>query len=147
MSSGGSGASGFGTTQSLYDALDPGNLMGKSSSSVLGNIIDPGNVMGNNPQLNGMGPSQNGVPSVLPNLGARSMMPIQPYGKFMGPNTSGGGFNAMAASAAGPLFDPSAGAPSWQALMAAMGRAGSSGGAAQPTTRSQPTLPSRRIQP
>lgn len=143
MSSGGTGASGLGTTQSLYDALDPGNLMGKSSSSVLGNILDPGNIMGNNPQLNGMGPqSQNGVPSVLPNLGARSMMPIQPYGKFAAPDTSGGGFNSMAAQGAGPLFNPSAGAPSWPALMAAMAHP-----AAQPAMRNQPMLPSRRIQP
>lgn len=61
-----------------------------------------------------------GVPSTLPNLGAKSMMPIQPYGRFVAPPATGGGFNGMAARNAGPLFNPSAGAPSWQALMAAL---------------------------
>lgn len=67
--------------------------------------------------------SPGAVPSTLPNLGAGSLLPMLPYGKFMAPNTSGGGFNAMAAQGAGSLFNPSAGAPSWQALMATMARA------------------------
>ena len=90
----------------------------------------------------GQPPNPGAVPSVLPNLGAGSMLPMQPYGKFMGPNTSGGGFNAMAAQGAGSLFNPSAGAPSWQALMAAM-----SGTAGAQPTKNQVTLPNRRIQP
>lgn len=63
-------------------------------------------------------PQTPGIPVVLSTLGGKSGVPIQPYGKFMAPNISGGGFNAMAARGAGPLFNPGAGAPSWQALMA-----------------------------
>jgi|GEM_PF-6995115 len=97
------------------------------------------------PNADNAGQPQNpGMPAVLPNLGARSLLPMQPYGKFMAPDTSGGGFNAMAAHGAGPLFNPGAGAPSWQALMAAMSRA-ESAGAAQPTNR--PTLLNRKVQP
>lgn len=73
-------------------------------------------------------------------------MPIQPYGQFVAPNMSGGGFNAMAAQGAGPLFNPSAGAPSWQALMAAMSRAGANGGVLPPG-KNQPILLNRKIQP
>lgn len=45
------GSSGFATGQSFQNALDPLNIFGGSSSSVLGNIVDPGNVFGGNPQL------------------------------------------------------------------------------------------------
>jgi hypothetical protein len=144
MSGGSQG--GLGSPQSVVNAADPLNIFGHSSNSVMGNIVDPGGLYGPGGPF---GPAANasGAPSVLPNLGGNSMMPIQPYGKFMAPDTSDGGFNAMAARAAGPLFDPSTGAPSWQALMAAVNRAGSSGGATQPAMRNQATLPARRIQP
>jgi len=59
-----------------------------------------------------------GVPAVLSSLGGNSSVPVQPYGKFVNPPAQGGGFNGMAARNAGPLFNPSASAPSWQALMA-----------------------------
>jgi hypothetical protein len=130
----------------VVNAADPLNIFGHSSGSVMGNIVDPGGLYGPGGPF---GPPANAssIPSTLPNLGARSMMPVQPYGKFVAPNTSGGGFNAMAAQAAGPLFNPSAGAPSWQALMAAMSRAQSGAGPAQPAMKNQLTLPARRIQP
>ena len=58
------------------------------------------------------------TPSVLATLGGKSGVPIAPYGKFVNPQATGGGFNGMAARNAGPLFNPGAGAPSWAALMA-----------------------------
>ena len=57
--------------------------------------------------------ADNSAPAVLPNLGAKSMMPLKPYGAFVAPKVSGGGFNAMAARGAGPLFNPGIGAPKW----------------------------------
>ena len=144
MSSGSQG--GLGSPQSVVNAADPLNIFGHSSSSVLGNIVDPGGLYGPGgpfgPPINGPG-----LLSKLPNLGAQSMLPMQPYGKFMAPDISGGGFNAMAAQAAGPLFNPGAGAPSWQALMAAMNSTPSAAGAAPAAMRSQPALPTRRVQP
>jgi hypothetical protein len=110
------GASGLGTTQSLWDALDPGNLTGHSSSSVLGNILDPGNVLGLNPQLKSMGPGSAtagtaadsaGVPSTLPTLpgvGAPRLYNPNSFGGLA--NLGTGSFNKMAAQLAGPQYRP-----------------------------------------
>ena len=139
--------------QKAQGILDPlgiggGGGMNKSSAEA---FFDPAGIDSGPNGLNLFGnrasTDANGAPSVLPNLGARSMMPVQPYGKFMAPDMSGGGFNAMAARGAGSLFNPSAGAPSWQALMAAISHAASTGGGVQSATKNQLTLPARRIQP
>ena len=111
-----------GSMQSFWNIADPANLTGNASSGhILSNIFDPGNVFGMNQAANPYGPggvgSQNGtnggVPSVLPNLGAHSMIPQTPQGGFMplgqtNPTGGNGGgiFNQMAANSAGPLFSP-----------------------------------------
>lgn len=132
--------------QGILDPLGIGGGGGLNKGSVEA-FFDPAGIDSGPNGLNLFGnrvsTDANGPPSVLPNLGAGSTMPMRPYGKFVAPNTSGGGFNAMAAQAAGPLFNPGAGAPSWQALMAAMGSAAS----AQPTMQRQLPLPAGRIQP
>ena len=108
-----------GSAQSFWNLADPANLSGNASSGhILSNILDPGNVFGQNQAANPLGPNgsnlQNGgVPSVLPNLGAQSMIPHIPQGGFMplgqanpmGGN-GGGIFNQMAANSAGPIFNP-----------------------------------------
>lgn len=109
MSMGGTSAQ----PQSAWNLGDPANLFGhSSSSSIMQNIIDPGDVLGLNPEASGLAKAP-GVPSVLPNLGGRSTMPSRPYGSFTAPSRGGGLFNAMAAQAAGPLFNPGVGAPPW----------------------------------
>lgn len=114
---GGSGAI-DGSSQSLWNVLDPGNITGqnKTPGSSVGsmqsvrNLLDPGNVLGFNQNANPNGPngsnSNGGIPSVLPNLGPQSLIPQAPRGGFMPVNTSGGGFNAMANQGAGQLFNP-----------------------------------------
>lgn len=106
------GNSGFGTGQSFINALDPLNLSGKASSSVLGNVLDPGNVMGlnmgmaTNPRLGG-GTSLNGaagVPGALPNLGINPR-PYNPN-SFVNPVLSGGPWNQQAQQLAGPVYSP-----------------------------------------
>lgn len=106
------GNSGFGTGQSFINALDPLNLSGKASSSVLGNVLDPGNVMGlnmgmaTNPRLGGGAASAgaSGVPSVLPTLGLNPRM-YDPN-SFMPPVLSGGPWNQQAQQLAGPVYSP-----------------------------------------
>jgi hypothetical protein len=66
--------------------------------------VDPGGLYGT-PSITG------GIPSTLPNLGAASMMPKAVQGAFQKPDLGGGGFNAVAARAAGPLFNPGIRAP------------------------------------
>lgn len=107
------GSSGLGSTGSFYNWLDPGNLFGHSSSSILGNIIDPGNIFGgnpqasNNPRLTGYD-ANGGIPSVLPNLGAASMIPhLYDPNSFSNPTLTGGAFNRMAQQSAGPVYTPS----------------------------------------
>ncbi|MFI4920338.1 MAG: hypothetical protein ACHQAZ_01710 [Gammaproteobacteria bacterium] len=103
MSMGGTSAQ----PQSFWNVGDPANLFGHSSSSSLSsNILDPGDVLGLNPAASGV-PQAPGVPKVLPNLGAASMMPRLPQGAFVAPSTGGGAFNSMAQALAGPLFNPS----------------------------------------
>jgi len=46
--------------------------------------------------------------TTLPNLGASTLMPRLPGGSFQAPQLTGGKFNQMAQSGAGPLFNPSA---------------------------------------
>lgn len=103
-----------GSTQSLWNAIDPGNISGHSSSGhILSNVFDPGNVFGFNQAANpnagqnGANSANGGVPSVLPNLGASSMIPQMPGGAFQPFNGGGGPFNQMAAqSAGGQMFNP-----------------------------------------
>lgn len=107
------GNSGFGTGQSFINALDPLNLSGKASSSVLGNVVDPGNVMGlnmgmaTNPRLGGGVASSGGaagVPSVLPNLGLNPR--LYSPNSFVNPVLSGGSWNQQAQQLAGPVYSP-----------------------------------------
>lgn len=109
------GNSGFGTGQSFINALDPLNLSGKASSSVLGNVVDPGNVMGlnmgmaTNPRLGGGAASPGGaagVPSVLPNLGINPR--IYNPNSFVNPATGGGLWNQQAQQLAGSVYSPTA---------------------------------------
>lgn len=106
------GNSGFGTGQSFINALDPLNLSGKASSSVLGNVLDPGNVMGlnmgmaTNPRLGG-GASLNGasgVPGTLPNLGLNPRM-YNPT-TFVNPALGGGPWNQQAQQLVGSSYSP-----------------------------------------
>lgn len=101
-----------GTAQSFYNLADPLNLSGKASSGhALSNILDPGNVLGFNQAANPNGPNgagKGGIPSVLPNLGANTLIPHTPQGRFMPVQTGGGTFNNMANQGAGPLFNPAA---------------------------------------
>lgn len=108
----GGGSSGLGSTGSFFNWLDPGNIFGHSSSSVGGNILDPGNIFGGNPQassnprLTGYDAS-GGMPSVLPNLGAASMVPhLYDPNSFVNPTLTGGLYNKMAKRAAGPVYMP-----------------------------------------
>lgn len=112
------GNSGFGTGQSFINALDPLNLSGKASSSVLGNIVDPGNVMGlnmgmaTNPRLSGGAASPGGaagMPSVLPNLGINPQL-YNPT-TFVNPTLGGGSWNQQAQQLAGPVYSPMVMAP------------------------------------
>lgn len=107
-----------GTAQSFWNLADPFNTTGHASSGhVLSNILDPGNIFGQNQAANPYGPggvgSQGGVPSVLPNLGAASMIPQMPQGAFQRLNGGGGIFNQMAAnSMGGQIFNPGVRMPS-----------------------------------
>lgn len=103
-----------GSMQSFYNIGDPFNLTGKASSGhALSNILDPGNVFGFNQAANpnaGQNGANGGVPSVLPNLGAASMIPQMPMGHFQSFNGGGGPFNQMAAnSMGGQVFNPKGG--------------------------------------
>lgn len=107
------GNSGFGTGQSFINALDPLNLSGKASSSVLGNLVDPGNVMGlnmgmaTNPRLGGGAtPSAgaSGVPGVLPNLGLNPR--LYDPNSFVNPAAGNGPWNQQAQQLAGPVYAP-----------------------------------------
>lgn len=110
-----------GSMQSFINLADPANIFGGSSSGhIISNILDPGNLFGFNQAANpnagqnGQNGIAGGVPSVLPNLGAQSMIPQMPQGGFMplgqtnpmGGN-GGGIFNQMAANSAGQIFNPS----------------------------------------
>lgn len=101
-----------GTAQSFYNLADPLNLSGNASSGhALSNILDPGNVLGFNQAANPNGPNgagNGGIPSVLPNLGANTLIPHAPQGRFMPVQMGGGMFNNMANQGAGPLFNPAA---------------------------------------
>lgn len=105
------GNSGFGTGQSFINALDPLNLSGKASSSVLGNLVDPGNVMGlnmgmaTNPRLGG-GPAAgaSGAPGVLPNLGITPR--LYDPNSFVNPAAANGPWNQQAQQLAGPVYSP-----------------------------------------
>lgn len=105
---GGSGAI-DGTGQSLWNAVDPGNISGHSSSGhILSNVLDPGNVLGFNQAAN-----PNGAPGApqtsFPNLGAASMIPQMPGGAFQAISEGGGPYNKMASQGAGGLmFNPGA---------------------------------------
>jgi hypothetical protein len=113
---GGSGAI-DGSSQSLWNALDPANISGKASSGhILSNILDPGNVLGQNQAANPLGQngsnSAGGVPNVLPNLGAASMIPQMPQGSFQNFSGGPGIYNQMAAqSMGGQMFNPGAQSP------------------------------------
>lgn len=115
---------GLGQQNANNPGVDYGGLSGiLSKMDPLGNKItqlggDPLNLYGhkNNPNAllfpGGQNPLGN-VPSVLPNLGAQSMMPQMPQGGFMplgqtnpmGGQTPGN-FNQMSAQSAGQLFSP-----------------------------------------
>lgn len=107
---GGSGAI-DGTSQSLWNAIDPGNISGHSSSGhILSNVIDPGNVFGFNQAANPNGQAGAGN-ATFPNLGAASMIPQAPGGAFQHIHNGAGTYNNMAATGAGGLaFNPSANA-------------------------------------
>ncbi len=134
MSMGGTSAQ----PQSLWNVGDPANLFGHSSSaSISSNILDPGDVLGLNPAASGV-PQAPGVPGVLPNLGAASLMPRLAQGAFVAPTTGGGTFNSMAQMLAGPLFNPSvkvsaipAVQPNVSPLLAYLQRAGAGSGMAR----------------
>lgn len=109
----------------LQAYADPGNLFGGNSAQAMDPIgYGIANLFGVKSPLQmitdkipGFQPNpqnQNGgVPSVLPNLGAQSIIPQMPQGGFMplgqtnpmGGN-GGGIFNQMAANSAGQLFSP-----------------------------------------
>lgn len=109
------GSSGLGSLGSFKNALDPLNIFGGSSSSILGNIVDPGNIFGGNPQAStnrrlGAPDPTGGVPqtqSALGNIGPGSLQP-----HFYDPNSfaprqmTGGSFNQMAQQMAGPQYMP-----------------------------------------
>lgn len=126
------GNSGFGTGQSFINALDPLNLSGKASSSVLGNVLDPGNVIGlnmgmaTNPRLGGGASTAaaSSVPGTLPNLGINPRL-YNPT-SFMNPALSGGQWNQQAQGLAGPVYSPTVlsgkGSQTGQMPMAAPGR-------------------------
>ncbi|HEY3645496.1 MAG TPA: hypothetical protein VGM16_09170 [Gammaproteobacteria bacterium] len=97
----------------LFGKLDP---IGNAITKVGG---DPLNLYGNKDNPNALlFPS--GMLG-LPNLGADTLIPLQPYGAFQAPKLGGGYFNNMAATGAGPLFNPGIGAPARPAAKPAKG--------------------------
>jgi hypothetical protein len=83
-------------------------------------------------------PQVPGVPTTLPNLGAASISPKPVQGAFQAPNVSGGGFNAMAARGAGPLFNPAA--MPMRTAVPLTGSAVPAGAAPHPVTGIDPAL-------
>jgi hypothetical protein len=123
------GSSGLGSKGSIYNALDPGNFFGKSSSSVFGNIVDPGNIFGmnpqasNNPRLTSMnGDGSTSVPTTLPNLGGQAMQPhYYDPNSFQPRQLTGGMFNQMAQQGAGQQYVPKLMQPQASNQMGAQG--------------------------
>ena len=119
MSGGAAAGLGVGQQNASNPGVDYGGVSGiLQKMDPLGNKIteiggDPLNIYGhkNNPNAllfpSGTG-TTGAIPSVLPNLGANTLIPHAPQGRFMPVNTAGGGFNAMANQGAGPLFNPAA---------------------------------------
>jgi hypothetical protein len=101
-----------GSIQSLYNLLDPGNIMGKSNSGdIAANFLDPGNLFGMNPAadptLNGQAPNSNAANVTLPRPSG-NVHPIMydPDSFVARQPTAPGQFNAMVAALAGPQYAP-----------------------------------------
>lgn len=119
MSGGAAAGLGVGQQNASNPGVDYGGVSGiLQKMDPLGNKIteiggDPLNIYGhkNNPNAllfpSGAG-TTGSIPSVLPNLGANTLIPKAPMGRFMPVQGGGGAFNNMAAQAAGPLFNPAA---------------------------------------
>jgi hypothetical protein len=105
---GGSSGGGFLSSQAGWNALDPANLFGHSSSSSIGsNILDPGNVLGMNSAVATNAANAANNPTTIGNLGAASLMPryYSPT-SFSAPQLTGGMFNQMAQQGAGAVYTP-----------------------------------------
>jgi len=104
----------------LQAYADPANIFGGNSAQAMDpigygifnalGIKDPLTTLTNKiPGFHGTDPNANGIPNVLPNLGAASMIPQMPQGAFQHFTGGPGIYNQMAAqSMGGRMFNPGA---------------------------------------